>query len=79
MIRQGLTYVQTQLQRFETAKEFLLKDDDNYANHEEKRQTLLKYYDERIKSYQKQISRINEQGKNVCRAQATATYQQKSQ
>lgn len=61
MKRQGEEYVTTQLQRFKQAKEALLLDDANYAKHEEKRTQLLKYYQERIKSYEHQLAKFNSQ------------------
>lgn len=61
MIRQGEDYVKNQLLRFKNAKDALVLDDENYANHEEKRTQLLKYYEERINSYESQLNKINTQ------------------
>lgn len=63
MNRTGEDYIETQLNRFLAAKQALLKDDENYAKHEDKRQTLLGYYKERIESYEKQLEKIR--GKSV--------------
>jgi hypothetical protein len=64
MNRQGQNYVETQLQRFENAVLALNADDENYANHEEKRADLLKYYNERITCYGNQLAKINGQRTN---------------
>jgi hypothetical protein len=61
MKRQGEEYVQNQLDRFLAAIEALEADDANYANHEEKRESLLKYYKERVTSYETQLRKINSQ------------------
>lgn len=58
MNRIGQEYLETQLSRFTAAKEALLKDDENYAKHEEKRTQLLTYYNERIKSYETQLNKL---------------------
>lgn len=71
MKRQGEEYIKTQLQRFKDAVTALKADDDNYANHEDKRQSLLKYYQERIDSYEKQLQKINAQRTNGKRVNAT--------
>jgi hypothetical protein len=78
MIRQGEIYVETQLQRFLDAKEALLKDDANYANHEEKRQDLLKYYNERIQSYECQLAKFRKQRKDNYTATETKLNQNRS-
>lgn len=61
MNRQGEEYLTTQLQRFKDAVIALKADDENYANHEEKRSSLLKYYKERVTSYETQLKKINTQ------------------
>jgi hypothetical protein len=64
MNRQGEDYVVRHLDRFTRAKEALLKDDANYANHEEKRKQLLNYYQEKINSYEHQLRKIDTQRAN---------------
>ena len=66
MNRQGETYVETQLQRFKDAVVALKADNANYANHEDKRESLLKYYNERISSYETQLAKIRTQRANDC-------------
>ncbi|PQB08002.1 hypothetical protein BST83_13205 [Polaribacter filamentus] len=66
MNTQGESYLQTQLQRFKDAVLALNADDKNYANHEEKRTDLLKYYNERITSYENQLAKITTQRANDC-------------
>ena len=61
MKRQGEEYLNTQLQRFKDAITALKADDENYANHEDKRESLLKYYNERVQSYETQLGKIHTQ------------------
>ncbi|QQV91387.1 hypothetical protein Leef1_23 [Polaribacter phage Leef_1] len=72
MTKQGEEYLTTELQRFKNAVTALKADDVNYAAHEEKRESLLKYYNERIKSYEKQLGKIKSQrsiSRNVTKAE----------
>lgn len=64
MSRYKIDFLEQQITHFEMSKKKLLQDDENYKDHEEKRKELLTYYDRKIKEYETQLIKLNQDSIN---------------